>query len=83
MEETAAAIRAVHDTSYDFGPTCKTIYPTNGGSMDYIYDITGAQWSMAFELRDTGEFGFILPPDQIVLTCEETFAGVKLMLGKI
>ena len=56
---------------------------TNGGSMDYIYDVLGGEWSMAFELRDTGEFGFVLPPEQIVPNCEEIFEGMRYMLQNI
>lgn len=63
--------------------TFQTIYATNGGSMDYIYDVTGGEWAMAFELRDTGEFGFVLPPEQILPTSEETWAGMRVMLSKI
>ena len=51
--------------------------------MDYIYDVTGGEWAMAFELRDTGEFGFVLPPEQILPTSEETWAGMRVMLSKI
>jgi hypothetical protein len=83
MNATGEAIEAVYGTEYVSGPTCQTIYATNGGSMDYLYDVTGAQWAMAFELRDTGEFGFVLPPDQILPTSEETWAGMRVMLSKI
>lgn len=83
MGATAQAIESVYGTSYIYGPTCQTIYPANGGSMDYIYDIVKGEWAMAMELRDTGEYGFILPPDQIVPTCEETWEGIKVMLSKV
>lgn len=83
MAATAEAIESVYGTEYVYGPTCQTIYATNGGSSDYAYDISGAEWSMAFELRDTGNYGFILPPEQILPNCEEIWAGMQVMLSKL
>jgi murein tripeptide amidase MpaA len=83
MKATADAIEKVNGVEYTTGPTCTTIYATNGGSSDYAYDISGAEWSMAFELRDTGTYGFILPPEQILPNCEEIWAGMQVMLSMI
>jgi murein tripeptide amidase MpaA len=83
MAATADAIEAVYGTEYTTGPTCQTIYATNGGSSDYVYDVSGAEWSLAFELRDTGAYGFILPPEQIRPNCEEVWEGMRVMLGMI
>ena len=35
------------------------------------------------ELRDTGDYGFLLPPDQIVPNYEEVFAGLKALVKYI
>jgi hypothetical protein len=35
---------------------------------------------MTVELRDTGDYGFILPPEQIKPTSEEMWAGLSYML---
>ncbi|KOB70158.1 putative carboxypeptidase A-like protein, partial [Operophtera brumata] len=37
-------------------------------------------YAMTLELRDEGEYGFALPPDQILPTCEETLGGVLYLL---
>ncbi|MEQ2158662.1 hypothetical protein GOODEAATRI_014759, partial [Goodea atripinnis] len=34
-------------------------------------------YSFAFELRDTGRYGFILPADQIIPTASETWLALK------
>ena len=47
-----------------------------GGSSDWAYDSAGIQYAYALELRDTGNYGFLLPPEQIIPTGEETFAGI-------
>lgn len=74
------AIRSVHGTSFDYGPICSTIYQTPGSSVDWTNDVIKADYSYAVELRDTGRYGFVLPPDQIVPSGEESFAGIKYLL---
>lgn len=76
--EMSAIVRSVHGKVYDFGPVATTIYLASGGANDWTYgaaDMLG----YAYELRDEGQFGFLLPPDQILPTCEEIFpAAVHL-----
>lgn len=50
--------------------------PASGGSIDWTYDI-GIKYSFAFELRDTGLYGFVLPAKQIIPTAEETWLALK------
>lgn len=38
----ANAIAKPYGTQFEYGPTCETIYQTNGGSNDYVQDISGA-----------------------------------------
>ncbi|KAF6821423.1 zinc carboxypeptidase [Colletotrichum plurivorum] len=75
-----AAIRAVHGTSYKYGPICTTIYKATGSSVDYVSDVVKADYTFTQELRDTGNYGFVLPANQIVPTGEETYAGVRYLL---
>ena len=35
------------------------------------------EWVYTLELRDEGEYGFLLPANQIQPTVEETWAGIK------
>jgi hypothetical protein len=35
---------------------------------------------MTVELRDTGRYGFILPPEQIAPSAEEMWAGLSYLL---
>ncbi|KAE9580392.1 Metallocarboxypeptidase A-like protein [Colletotrichum fructicola] len=75
-----AAIKAVHGTSYQYGPICTTIYKATGSSVDYVNDVVKADYTFTQELRDTGNYGFVLPASQIVPTGEETYAGVRYLL---
>ncbi|RZC42014.1 Peptidase M14 and/or Propep M14 domain containing protein, partial [Asbolus verrucosus] len=45
----------------------------SGGSPDWIKGSFGTRITYTYELRDTGENGFLLPAEQILPTTEETF----------
>lgn len=55
--------------------------PAAGGSEDWTYGQLGVKYSFSVELRDTGRYGFLLPPDQIIPTGEETFEGLKALVN--
>jgi hypothetical protein len=50
---------------------------------DHIYGAYGVVYSYSAELRDTGKYGFLLPPDQIVPSGEEVFEGIKAIANQI
>lgn len=70
------ALRSVHGIRYRHGPASQTLYVSSGNSMDWAYK-NGIPYSFAFELRDTGYFGFLLPEMLIKPTCTETMLAVK------
>jgi murein tripeptide amidase MpaA len=76
------AMSAPFGTSWVGGPTATVLYLASGSSSDSIFDATGAL-GYAYELRDQGFYGFILPPDQIVPAATETFAGVRVLAQRI
>jgi murein tripeptide amidase MpaA len=78
-EAAVAAIKATHGKTYEYGPIATTIYPASGSSADYTYDVCGVKYSYGVELRDTGEFGFLLPPAEIVPSGEEIWAAIVAM----
>ncbi|XP_050955884.1 carboxypeptidase A4 isoform X3 [Labeo rohita] len=69
-------LTSLYNTRYQVGSICKIIYQASGGSIDWTYNI-GIKYSYAFELRDTGFYGFLLPAEQIIPTAEETWLGLK------
>lgn len=77
------ALEAVHGTSFTSGEICPTIYQASGSTTDYAYGVTNVTNSFAVELRDTGNYGFVLPPNQIMPSAEEAFAAVKYLLKNI
>ena len=79
----AVGLESVYGTQYTTGPACQTIYQTSGTSDGYAYDKADAEFSFAAELRDTGRFGFVLPPDQIIPSGLETFMGYKALMKEL
>lgn len=75
-----AAVKAVHGTTFTGGPICNTIYQVSGDSVDYALENAGAKYSMTVELRDTGNYGFVLPANQILPSSEELWAGLAYLL---
>ncbi|KAF5005055.1 hypothetical protein FDECE_8471 [Fusarium decemcellulare] len=75
------AIRAVEGVQYTFGPSCTVLYPSTGYSIDYVYEVAKADWAYLIELRDTGNYGFVLPPEQIIGTAKEQWAGIQVVLS--
>jgi hypothetical protein len=55
----------------------------SGDTTDHYYENEGVVHSYTIELRDSGTYGFQLPPDQIVPTAKETWNGLKAMINAI
>ncbi|KAM9095378.1 carboxypeptidase A6 [Sarcophilus harrisii] len=70
------AIHSAYGVRYRHGPASSTLYVSSGSSMDWAYK-NGIPYAFAFELRDTGHFGFLLPESLIKPTCTETMLAVK------
>jgi murein tripeptide amidase MpaA len=68
-------------TTFTFGPSGATLYTTTGAAPDHVYSIGGADFSYTIELPDTGDYGFILPPEQIKPTVQELWAGQQVLLS--
>jgi carboxypeptidase A2 len=63
---------------YTPGPVYSTIYPASGIAVDWWHGGRGV-YGLTIELRDTGSEGFLLPPEDIVPTGDENFAGVQAL----
>ncbi|XP_025785809.1 carboxypeptidase A2 [Puma concolor] len=81
-QKAAQSLTSLHGTKYKVGSICSVIYQASGGSIDWSYDY-GIKYSFAFELRDTGRYGFLLPANQILPTAEETWLGLKTIMEHV
>ncbi|XP_070578456.1 carboxypeptidase B-like [Ptychodera flava] len=81
--DACAAIEAVNGTHYSIGTFEELLYLGSGVSQDWAYDVANITYSYTIELRDTGEYGFILPEDQIIPSGVETYEGLKAAIRYI
>jgi len=83
MEASIAAVTGTYGTEYSYGSTSNTLYVASGVGTDYYYDNIGVVHSYTVELRDTGRYGFELPPQFILPTATETWNGLKVLTDYI
>ncbi|KAF4549075.1 Metallocarboxypeptidase A-like protein 2 [Elsinoe fawcettii] len=81
MSETIRDSKPERRTTFTFGPGGAVLYKSVGNSRDHVYAVGGADFSWTIELPDTGEFGFVLPPELIRPTVEEAWTGQQVLLG--
>ncbi|WP_411016296.1 M14 family zinc carboxypeptidase, partial [Salmonella sp. s51884] len=65
------------------GPSAKALYEAAGASNDWGYIGLGAKYSYVMELRDTGEYGFVIPDSFIDVSGRETYEAVKIFAATI
>ncbi|KAI0696615.1 hypothetical protein BC835DRAFT_1405907 [Cytidiella melzeri] len=75
------AIKAAHGTPFTTGSLCSLLYKAPGNVVDYMYAKAGIKFSYAVHLRDTGTYGFVLPPEWIRPVGEETANMIKSLAG--
>jgi len=93
-DATVNAVNAVHDQSFSL---LKSVFlgmikpiddlkllflGRSPGCSDDWYTSEGVRYVYAPELRDNG-FGFLLPPEQIIPSGEEIWAGWEVMLNQV
>ncbi|KAG0701372.1 Carboxypeptidase B [Chionoecetes opilio] len=78
-QDAVKALTAIHGTHYEIGSSTNTIYAAAGGSDDWAKGVGGVKYAYTVELRDQGNYGFLLPRSQIIPTGEETFEALKVV----
>lgn len=70
----AAAIKNVHGEEYQVGSVPDLLYTCGGISLDWAYGVAEIPYATTLELRPKLDPYFVLPPDQIIPTGQETWA---------
>ncbi|XP_011872369.1 PREDICTED: zinc carboxypeptidase-like [Vollenhovia emeryi] len=70
--------RKVYGTNYTVG-RINNFHRSSGLSVDYVSGVLRKSIVFMFELRDEGQYGFLLPPDQIIPTANETLNALTDM----
>ena len=68
------ALFAAHSKYYEVGCIPCVLYVASGTSLDWALGVAGIPYVYSIELRDTGSYGFLLPPSEIVPNAEEAWA---------
>ena len=77
----ASAIAQAHGKRYKLMSAAE-LYAAGGTALDWSYEKGGA-YGFTIELRPTGGSGFVLPPEQIVPTCDEGLAAVLALAERL
>ncbi len=78
----SVAIEETHGVPYAYGFGSDVLYLAGGVMPDWTFQQGALSWT--YELRDDGsQFGFVLPPGQIVPNAEEVFEGIKILAEAI
>ncbi|XP_049808637.1 zinc carboxypeptidase-like [Schistocerca nitens] len=77
------ALKQRYGTQYQYGTIYDIIYPAAGGSIDWVKKALGTRFVFEWELRDEGQYGFLLPADQIVPTALETIDSMVAILQEV
>lgn len=78
-----AAMFAINGTQYTHGQGAETIYVCSGVTTDWTAGVAGIDINFTFELRDLGEYGFLLPDEQIVPNAMELLAAFEVLVQHI
>ncbi|XP_022161977.1 carboxypeptidase B-like [Myzus persicae] len=79
----ATAIKKATSIEYTVGNSATLLYPAAGASDDWAKGVAKIKYAYTVELKDTGKYGFILPPSEIVSTGKEAFAAVSALANEI
>jgi murein tripeptide amidase MpaA len=78
------ALKKVHGSVYNYGSVPEYFGVASGSVLDWMYGMhPEVPLSLAVELRDTGKYGFILPPAQIIPTAQEFIAAFNVYLDNV
>jgi len=78
----ADAMYTVEGKTYVQGQGAEVIYVCSGVTTDWTPE-TGIELHFTFELRDEGEYGFVLPPDQIVPNGQEMLLAMNKLYEQV
>ncbi|CAG9856924.1 unnamed protein product [Phyllotreta striolata] len=78
--KAVASLAQKYGTQYSVGDIAEIIYVATGSNMDWLKANYHVPFAYAYELRDQGQYGFLLPTEQIVPTGEETLDSIITIL---
>merc|ERR1712170_61643 len=80
--DSCDAICSVHGTIFD-PINSADLYPASSAADDWYKGVLGSRFTFTTELRDTGNYGFILPASQIIESGEEIWAAMEVIIKQL
>ncbi|XP_073822191.1 zinc carboxypeptidase-like [Musca autumnalis] len=77
----ADALYRRYNTVFTYGSSATTLYQVSGSGKEWAYGVKGIPIPYTIELRDKGEYGFILPPEMILPVAKEVLDGFVGMIA--
>lgn len=75
-------LRQRHGTQYNVSGVTESLYAAYGASTDWVKGVMNTPLVFTYEFRDTGNCGFVLPPDQIIPNSQEVLDSIIVLIGK-
>lgn len=73
------ASKSVHGIPMTTGAACEVLYSAPGSVLDWAYSEAGIRFTYSVSLRDTGTYGYLLPPRLIRPVGEETAVLIEYL----
>ncbi|XP_001983816.2 zinc carboxypeptidase [Drosophila grimshawi] len=77
----ADALIRRYGTVFTYGSSATTLYPVSGSGKEWAYGVMNITIPYTIELRDKGDFGFLLPPEDIIPVGREVTEGFVGMIA--
>ncbi|KAI8581435.1 hypothetical protein K450DRAFT_233083 [Umbelopsis ramanniana AG] len=71
------SLKRVHDKQFEIAPVCRSVSETSGDAIEWSYTKQHVKYSYEIQLRDTGSYGFLLPPSEILPSGEEMLSAIQ------
>ncbi|XP_046971388.1 zinc carboxypeptidase-like [Vanessa cardui] len=75
----AEKLKERYNTTYSVGTSADILYEVTGSGFDWVKGAARVPLVFLFELRDLGEYGFLLPPEQIIPNNKEVMDALVEM----
>lgn len=76
-------IQKQQNENYKIGNIYTAIYPASGSTLDWIALNTNAKYIFVFEMRDRGQYGFMLPEKLIEPAFRDIWIGIHQLVLNI
>ncbi|EDW69192.1 zinc carboxypeptidase [Drosophila virilis] len=77
----ADALVRRYGTVFTYGSSATTLYAVSGSGKEWAYGVKNITIPYTIELRDKGELGFLLPPEDIIPVAREVTEGFVGMIA--